>query len=369
MVEKPLHDLPYAILKYILLLLNSFYDKIMLLRQILIAKLVDWGALAQQWIQMQHQPQDQPQQQPTLQQSLPLQVIPANPIANIPIPNQFNSSSEPIEHVPPTGNAYSESGNVLPPAQQSNYWNAEQLTWNNPTLTNQAWLGPNARQKETFDYGHNPSQGESFSSSNSAQTYDYNHRGSNNFTYDQPSYNDQYWEQDSAEPVDVEFNKNRSSWKEVCLPETPQIDMVKRKSLPPWIREGLEKMEREKLKKIDEENEKLLKLKSQNDKVDVGEEKVESVWPKRSRFESESEEDNPADENKSVNENSNDESPSHPIVRSPSPKEVPVMTEEEKEQERLSKMRRWLTEILLEVTNEEIRKVVLEVTEKAISRQ
>lgn len=77
-------------------------------------------------------------------------------------------------------NVYSESGNVLPPTQQTNYWNSEEPVWD-PTVASQAWLGPNARPKETFEYGHNPSQGESFVASNAAQTYDYNHRGSDNF--------------------------------------------------------------------------------------------------------------------------------------------------------------------------------------------
>lgn len=42
----------------------------------------------------------------------------------------------------------------------------------------------------------------------------------------------------------------------IALPvkqEPPQIDAVKRRTLPAWIREGLEKMEREKQKKLEKE--------------------------------------------------------------------------------------------------------------------
>lgn len=60
--------------------------------------------------------------------------------------------------------------------QQQSYWNADAPNWKS-TLTHQPWTGPNAKEKETFDYGHVTAQQNS-DSDDVAETFDYNHRNS-----------------------------------------------------------------------------------------------------------------------------------------------------------------------------------------------
>lgn len=78
---------------------------------------------------------------------------------------------------------------------------------------------------------------------------------------------------------------------------TIALDAAKRRQLPAWIREGLEKMEREKQKQIDKEREarereEFLKLKKQ-EAEEVRKVMTDSglvVLPSKSKFESDSEE-------------------------------------------------------------------------------
>lgn len=78
----------------------------------------------------------------------------------------------------------------------------------------------------------------------------------------------------------------------------PSIDASKRKNLPAWIREGLEKMEKEKLKK--EEREKFLLERELRRKKELESGGQGDLAVTRSRFDdSEEEEDDTADEIKS----------------------------------------------------------------------
>ena len=67
------------------------------------------------------------------------------------------------------------------------------------------------------------------------------------------------------------------------------LDAAKRKHLPAWIREGLEKMEREKQKK--EEREKFLAEREALRKIRIEREAAEGGRPDRSRFDDDSDEE------------------------------------------------------------------------------
>uniref|UniRef100_A0A8V0XCL4 PNN interacting serine and arginine rich protein n=1 Tax=Gallus gallus TaxID=9031 RepID=A0A8V0XCL4_CHICK len=112
--------------------------------------------------------------------------------------------------------------------------------------------------------------------------------------------------------------------------EPPQIDAVKRRTLPAWIREGLEKMEREKQKKLEKErmeqqrSQMSKKEKKENDEAEEGD---GPRLPQKSKFDSD-EEDEDAENTEAVSVGK--------ISRSPSPvpqeeQSEPEMTEEEKE--------------------------------------
>ncbi|XP_067840876.1 arginine/serine-rich protein PNISR isoform X2 [Heptranchias perlo] len=146
--------------------------------------------------------------------------------------------------------------------------------------------------------------------------------------------------------------------------DPPALDAVKRRTLPAWIREGLEKMEREKQKKLEKERlekERAQSSKHKKDPEEVPEETDGPRLPHKSKFDSDDE-----DEEYETTETKISDKPS----RSPSPvaqeeQSEPEMTEEEKEFQMMIMMKMLLTEVLLEVTNEEIYYVAREVHRKA----
>ncbi|XP_059839151.1 arginine/serine-rich protein PNISR isoform X3 [Hypanus sabinus] len=145
--------------------------------------------------------------------------------------------------------------------------------------------------------------------------------------------------------------------------DPPALDAVKRRTLPAWIREGLEKMEREKQKKLEKERlekERAQSSKHKKDTEDVPGEADGPRLPHKSKFDSDDEEEYETTETKSSDKQS----------RSPSPvaqeeQSEPEMTEEEKEFQMMIMMKMLLTEVLLEVTNEEIYYVAREAHRKA----
>ncbi|GLH00654.1 Uncharacterized protein GBIM_06968 [Gryllus bimaculatus] len=163
---------------------------------------------------------------------------------------------------------------------------------------------------------------------------------------------------------------------------TTVIDAAKRRQLPAWIREGLEKMEREKQKKLDrerqiKEREEYLQKKREEEESALNElenSTGQPVIPKKSKFESDSEESG-HEENTTSSQTSkrksrfrNVDSPSSSPPRSrhvPVADAEPVKSREEILQEMMLKVRRTLTEILLEVTTEEMEAVANEVLSKA----
>ncbi|XP_023211283.1 arginine/serine-rich protein PNISR-like [Centruroides sculpturatus] len=225
--------------------------------------------------------------------------------------------------------------------------------------------------KETFEYGHMAS-----TPTIPPQTYDYNHT-SDQYSYNQMFTNDnqyeQYWPQvgPNTNIVSAPFLKRNK----IAPPgehsprseeEIPQLDAVKRKQLPAWIREGLEKMERERQRKLEKEKadkeqiERFKTVDSSQEKISGDDKSLSSVdeTPIKSKFESESE-----DETESIKEDKE----SSPQVIVPSP-EVVNKTEEEKQQELMLRVRRMLTEILLDVTTDQILNVAKEVHQKALSK-
>ncbi|XP_061772419.1 arginine/serine-rich protein PNISR isoform X2 [Nerophis ophidion] len=141
---------------------------------------------------------------------------------------------------------------------------------------------------------------------------------------------------------------------------TAPLDALKRRTLPAWIREGLEKRDREMQKKLEQERMEKERAEISDDykehKVDDGE---GPHMPRKSKFDSD-DEDNIYEEKSSVEKEF--------YVRSPSPtaeESEPEMTDEEKEFQLMIITKTLLTEILLEVTNEEILHVAKEVHRKA----
>ncbi|CAH0720130.1 unnamed protein product, partial [Brenthis ino] len=130
---------------------------------------------------------------------------------------------------------------------------------------------------------------------------------------------------------------------------TSTIDAAKRRQLPAWIREGLEKMEREKQKAIEREQEKKAREEAELEKKRLEEEELERLraeaggqpmLPAKSKFDSDSEGSQSGAEAA--------EGDASPLLKK---------TRDEIMQEVMIAVRRSLTEILLEVTDHEIQTV------------
>ncbi|KYN28999.1 Splicing factor, arginine/serine-rich 18 [Trachymyrmex cornetzi] len=176
---------------------------------------------------------------------------------------------------------------------------------------------------------------------------------------------------------------------------TTTIDAAKRRQLPAWIREGLEKMEKEKQKAMEKERLEILRKQELEARKQAEDEARAVLNPSKSKFDSDSEKEteqdfdtNNARGQQSV-EKSYDRTPDI-IVRprksrfrdADSPEShtgpdesptaavstVPIVQKRSREeilQDVMLKVRRSLTEILLEVTNEEIGAVCREIWSRA----
>ncbi|XP_018899404.2 uncharacterized protein [Bemisia tabaci] len=155
--------------------------------------------------------------------------------------------------------------------------------------------------------------------------------------------------------------------------EPPVLDAAKRRSLPAWIREGLEKMEREKQKKIEQEQLKQECQKQALENVKQASCLEQSNDPKilmKSKFDSDSEDDGNAEADASQTyektPNPKFKGPSTVKYRRafPSIDRMPLSNAKSKEQimeETMLQVRRILTQILMEVTTYEMEKVVNQV--------
>ncbi|XP_051164145.1 arginine/serine-rich protein PNISR isoform X2 [Leptopilina boulardi] len=173
-------------------------------------------------------------------------------------------------------------------------------------------------------------------------------------------------------------------------PEEDQytLDAAKRRQLPAWIREGLEKMEREKQKAVERERQEELRKQEIEARKKAEDEARAVLNPSKSKFDSDSEKETEEEtgSRQDETEKNHDRSPDHGRPRrsrfrdaespdSRSAKEgspisnftpsIPKRSREEILQDVMLKVRRSLTEILLEVTNEEISSVCREVWSRA----
>uniref|UniRef100_A0A4W4EH16 PNN-interacting serine/arginine-rich protein n=1 Tax=Electrophorus electricus TaxID=8005 RepID=A0A4W4EH16_ELEEL len=143
-------------------------------------------------------------------------------------------------------------------------------------------------------------------------------------------------------------------------PEAPALDAVKRRTLPAWIREGLEKMDREKQKRLEKERleKERAELPTDHHDNDMVEEEGDGPRvPRKSKFVSEAREE--VTSRRRQEPASRNSSPAH------DEQSEPEMTEEEREFQLMLLTKTLLTEVLLEVTNEEILQVAKETHRKA----
>nr|XP_057909556.1 arginine/serine-rich protein PNISR isoform X2 [Doryrhamphus excisus] len=195
--------------------------------------------------------------------------------------------------------------------------------------------------------------------------FDYQHGAASSFAPPPSSFHSPYWpgppqNRRDARPPGFR-DRPRSPVRLPLKQEAPApLDAVKRRTLPAWIREGLEKRDRDIQKKL--EQERMEKERAEMSKDGGEEHNVDDGdgphIPRKSKFDSD-DEDN-YEEKPPVQKEF--------FVRSPSPpaeESEPEMTEEEKEFQLMIITKTLLTEILLEVTNEEIQHVAKEVHRKA----
>uniref|UniRef100_A0A336K7E4 CSON002511 protein n=1 Tax=Culicoides sonorensis TaxID=179676 RepID=A0A336K7E4_CULSO len=144
------------------------------------------------------------------------------------------------------------------------------------------------------------------------------------------------------------------------------LDAAKRKTLPAWIREGLEKMEREKQReeeriKMEEERKRLAEERRKFEAEALHE--LESTQNLQSKFDNSEDESEYDQESRPASPDPSKNEIPKPIQKVPSPVKnefVPTRSREEQMQELMLSVRKSLTEILLEVTNEEIRNIARE---------
>lgn len=200
--------------------------------------------------------------------------------------------------------------------------------------------------------------------------FDYQHGAASTYGPTQTGMPSPYWPgppQNRRDPRPPEFRDRPRSPIQLSVKQKAPVaplDALKRRKLPAWIREGLEKMDREKQKKL--EQERMEKERAEMSKNEDEDHEPDNGGdgpriPRKSKFDSDDEgnDDNVEDRTAMKKDFSS---------RSPSPAaedSEPEMTEEEKEFHLMIITKTLLTEILLEVTNEEIAHVAKEAHRKA----
>ncbi|KAL4657454.1 hypothetical protein GN956_G4941 [Arapaima gigas] len=354
---------------------------------------VDWAALAQAWIAQKESsgpPVDQPGLQSNGQDIQGLEPAPNNH-GTFQGDSGFNRMWQPEwgMHGPPPDQGWLPPGpspmDVVAPSEDSNSQDSIEFT-------PEAHQGPFPQNSHGFG-----GQPDNFSMAPMAvNQFDYQHGAA---AYGPPSagFHPPYWQQGPPQnrrdrlpgfrerqrsplqlPVKQEppalgerFNTCLSGYlhqyfcKNFCI----CMDAVKRRTLPAWIREGLEKMDREKQKKLEKERmEKQRAEMAKDQKKDddlVDEEGDGPRLPRKSKFDSD-DDDNEEDEEEV------ERAPARKqdfVKKSPSPthedQSEPEMTDEEREFQLMMLTKTLLTEVLLEVTNEEIYQVAKETHRKA----
>uniref|UniRef100_A0A8P4KG38 PNN-interacting serine/arginine-rich protein n=1 Tax=Dicentrarchus labrax TaxID=13489 RepID=A0A8P4KG38_DICLA len=200
--------------------------------------------------------------------------------------------------------------------------------------------------------------------------FDYQHGAASSFAPAPTGFHSPYWQGPPQNRRDTRppgfRDRPRSPIQLPVKQEAPApLDAVKRRTLPAWIREGLEKMDREKQKKMERERMEKERAKMAKDDGKAHEADGEGDGPRvprKSKFDSDDEgnDDNDDEEKTSMKKEFSGRSPSPAAEDS-----EPEMTEEEKEFQLMIITKTLLTEILLEVTNEEIQHVAKESHRKA----
>ncbi|XP_063241203.1 arginine/serine-rich protein PNISR isoform X5 [Bacillus rossius redtenbacheri] len=379
---------------------------------------VDWAALAQQWIQMK--------------ETCPVDQVPPAPpppvIGDTSAPKKGAGSEAgeapmdmELKDDPDSSNA--SNSNSQDAASWNNWSSWQQWGWNwgggmppgaaAPPPPPPAMMPSKGAGMQPYQYPPGPQQ-----YGPAPGVYDYNHTpGSNHYNQMLPGG---YW--GGAPPGAVDgppgapvapvmmgpapfIRQNRPEWRRggigrpqdrTKLPPksddeedtTTMIDAAKRRQLPAWIREGLEKMEREKQKKLDLERQLRERETLRQRRLQEEEEALSGLapgLPKKSKFDSDSE-DEPEQEAAAVQPRearspspsqlsgrrrsrfsdaaSPEASPRPAVEREPSPPPGPVRSQEEILQEQMLLVRRSLTEILLEVTTEQLEEVAHQVLHK-----
>ncbi|XP_077291382.1 uncharacterized protein LOC143914873 isoform X2 [Arctopsyche grandis] len=323
---------------------------------------VDWAALAQQWIQMKESCPATPVP--------PAPLAPPPPIISVPVGEEGGEAPMEVE-----GNeADVPAAPVISPQQWksvsgSSNWGNSWDQWSGNNQSNWGWQSGSSTKNTQVPpdppgIGGYTTAESNFSGAGYWSTDDAN---------DAPSGNANVPNSDSASSRVPRrpFRHHPASSTHITATDvdtTQTIDAAKRRQLPAWIREGLEKMEREKHKQLEREKEKkdreeYLKYKrleeEQISQKDGQPNDTASQMPTKSKFDTDS--DDSESDNKKIKKPVKD-APVRERVAIPPPL---LRTQEEIMQDIMLCVRRSLTEILLEVTNEQI----LSVCQEELSRK
>ncbi|XP_035280423.1 arginine/serine-rich protein PNISR isoform X3 [Anguilla anguilla] len=336
---------------------------------------VDWAALAQAWIAQKEStgtPVDQQPLQPNGQEVQNLEPVPNNH-GNFQNDPSFNRMWQPEWGMhgqpppPPPEQAWIPPGpgpmEVAPPSEDSN--SQDSLEFGSDALHG-------SFPQNSHGFSNTP---DSFSMAPMAvNQFDYQH-GAAAFGPPSTGFHPPYWQQgppQNRRDRPPAFRERQRSPMQLPKQEPPALDAVKRRTLPAWIREGLEKMDREKQKKLEKERmerQRAEMVKDEERESDLAEEEGDGPrLPRKSKFDSDDEDEEQEEEEVRAPVRKKEF-----VSRSPSPpvedQSEPEMTEEEREFQLMLLTKTLLTEVLLEVTNEEIFQVAKETHRKATKEQ
>lgn len=316
---------------------------------------VDWAALAQQWIIMKEAgPPPMPGDQPIVRKGK--RSSPEGGEAEMDVENDKEAPPPPV---------WSTNEAPPPPSMEPWNWSAQNASWN----WSNNWAPPVpppapsiSGLKAPLLPTPNNSYVEPIESTSDNATPFGSHANANS---------PHYWNNTSASPT-KHIKPHNKRYSKVNVPirapapiapsaipvDTPPVsgttlDTAKRKQLPAWIREGLEKMEKDKLKQMEKQKEKeeresyLENSKPNKETIEIL--KTTMKERQRSRFESDGE---------------NSEEDTNVKKRQKSTEPAPLSHDE-----LMLKVRHTMTEILLSVTNRHIESVCREELQRFMKNQ
>lgn len=310
---------------------------------------VDWAALAQQWIQMKEAGPPIPEPKPPNNISEVKEIPQVQKKILPPINSEDNVANSSWNSAPNSVEPYDSSWNWK--AQPN--WEWGNPAWNPPPNTPQV-VNPSPKttllplpkgytsveapkDNPSVSVGYTSVKSNDFGSSYSGQS-------ASNHSRNYKAHNRRY------SKVNIPKASTPSPVNIPLVPESESnnLDANKRKQLPAWIREGLEKMEKDKLKQMEKEKEKE-KSTSVDDKLkEIEKEAMDMLRDtiserRRSKFDSDEEQ---------------------------SPKQLEEKEEPEplNHDELIILVRRTMTEILLKVTNESIHSICTDERQRYIKK-